>query len=338
MMKRLYRGLLLVILIALLSAVLHAFLLNFLETLTIGIVLGIIFANAFIIPDKFDAGITFALKKVLKWGIVLLGVRLNLFLLLKLGPKILGIVLCIVTIGIISAYYIGKSQNLNTKLATLLGVGSCICGASAIIAMGPVIEAEDDDVAISVSIISFLGAVGVIIYSFVAKMPWLTDLQYGIWAGSSLQGVAHALAAAGARGADSSSIEIGTLVKMSRVALLAPLSLILGFIFSKGAVGVERKRASFPKYVLYFILVSIIFSLNSQFFHIATEWSFMGFHIDLINILNEASNFFVLVAMVAMGLKVDFKSFAKNGLKALTTCGSVFLILSMTSLALIFLF
>lgn len=179
-MKKLWKGLLFVIAISIVSMVLNEYLLNFIETLTIGIILGIIITNTIGYHKSFDAGVTYSLKKILKWGIVLLGVKLN------------------------------------KKLSTLLGVGSSICGASEIVAMGPVIDADEDDTAISVAIISLLGALGVVIYSSLSYVLPLSDLEYGIWAGSSLQGVAHALARAGARGADSISMAIGTIVKMAR--------------------------------------------------------------------------------------------------------------------------
>ncbi|SHJ13113.1 conserved hypothetical integral membrane protein [Dethiosulfatibacter aminovorans DSM 17477] len=328
-MKDIYKGLLLTAIISVISIMLNASFLNFIETMTIGILLGIIVANVFRIPESFDKGISFALKKILKWGIVLLGVKLNFSLLLELGPKILLLVVSLITIAITASYFVGRAHKLNPCLSVLLGVGSSICGASAIVAIAPVIGAEDEDVAISVTVISLLGAIGVIVYSFLAQKLPLTDLQYGIWSGSSLQGVAHAIAAAGARGTDNISLEIGTLVKMSRVALLAPVALVLRSLFSKS----QERKTKFPAYVIYFILVGILFSVNDYFNFFPTACRLGDMTVDITVLLKKVSNIFILMSMVAMGLKVNFKSFESRASKALVICSFVFVLISLTSLA-----
>jgi uncharacterized integral membrane protein (TIGR00698 family) len=331
-MKDLYKGLLIVVTISLLSILLNLFVIGFVETLTISIIIGILFSNIIGIHHSLNDGINFALKKVLKWGIVLLGVKLDFTLLVSLGPKILAIILTIVLVALIISYIFGKYGKLNSKLSTLLGVGSSVCGASAIVAMGPVIDAEEEDVAISVAVISLLGALGVILYSFFAKILPITDIQYGIWAGSSLQGVAHALAAAGARGTDSLSIEIGTIVKMSRVALLGPIAIILSILFKKDT---KKNRIKFPMYVLYFLIIGIIFTLNNKFSFIVTEFDLFSIKFNIVGILKGLSNFFILMAMTAMGLKVNLKSFEKKGLRALGVCSAVFIILSLLSIGMV---
>jgi len=289
--------------------------------------------NTIGVNPKFEPGISYCLKTILKWGIVLLGVKLNFEALLDLGPYIVFIIVFLITFALILSNLFGKVFKINSKLSTLLGVGSSICGASAVVAMGPVINANEEDTAISVAVISLLGALGVIIYTSLSYLLPLSDLQYGIWSGSSLQGVAHALAAAGARGADGISMEIGTVVKMGRVALLAPVALILSLIFNKD--NKSNKKVKFPMYVLYFIIVGIIFNINSIYNIFPEKFSIMNLNIDLVNIIKKASNFFILMAMVSMGLTVNFKSFKSKGLKALYSCSILFIIISLTSLILI---
>ena len=333
-MKKLIPGLILVLLISLISMYLNATTLSFLETLTIGILIGMLVANTVGVGERFTSGITFALKKMLKWGIVLMGLKLNFSLLISLGPRILSIVVALITFALISSYWLGKRRGLGSRLAILLGVGSSICGASAIVAMGPVVGADEDDTTISVAVISLLGAIGVILYSTLSQVLPLSDLQYGIWAGSSLQGVAHALAAAGARGQDSLSMDIGTIVKMARVALLGPVALVLGYVFQRGTAE-EKARVKFPRYVLYFILVGILYTVNSHYQLVPTVFTFPTFRLDLIALLKQAGSLFILMAMVAMGLKANLKSFEHKAVKALTTTAILFLFLSVTSLAMI---
>lgn len=334
-MKKLLPGLIFVSMISIISMLLNSHLLPVIETLTIGIVVGIIISNIIGVNSKFEPGITYSLKTILKWGIVLLGVKLNFEALLNLGPYIVFIIVFLITFALILSNLFGKVFKINSKLSTLLGVGSSICGASAVVAMGPVINADEEDTAISVAVISLLGALGVIIYTSLSYLLPLSDLQYGIWSGSSLQGVAHALAAAGARGADGISMEMGTVVKMGRVALLAPVALILSLIFNKD--NKSNKKVKFPMYVLYFILVGIIFNMNSVYNIFPEKFSIMNLDIDLVNIIKKASNFFILMAMVSMGLKVNFKSFKSKGLKALYSCSILFIIIALTSLMLIML-
>lgn len=336
-MKKYIPGLLLVIIISILSMLINSYVLSFIETLTIAIILGIVYSNTIGLKDSYMPGVTFSLKKILKWGIVLLGVKLNFAMVFDLGPWIGLIVIVLMTTALILANALGKIAKLNTKLSTLIGVGSSICGASAIVAMGPVINAEEEDTAISVAVISILGALGVFVYTLLSYVLPLTDIQYGVWAGSSLQGVAHALAAAGARGAEGLSMEIGTIVKMSRVALLAPVALILSYIFNKKSTTDNQKssKVKFPTYVILFIVVGIAFSLNSAYTIIPMEFSLFNTNIDIIWLFKKASSFFILMSMVAMGLKINLKSFKTKGLKALYTCGLVFLVLSALSYILI---
>ncbi|MTI65872.1 MAG: putative sulfate exporter family transporter [Firmicutes bacterium] len=331
-MKKRIPGLILVSFLSIISILLNKYLLNFIETLTIGIVLGIVITNFFGLKEKYKPGVTFSLKKILKWGIILLGVKLNFDALLNLGPWIALIVIVIVTSALILANVFGKYAGLNSKLSTLLGVGSCICGASAIVAMGPVIDAEEDDIAISVTIISILGAVGVLLYTFLSYILPITDIQYGIWSGSSLQGVAHALAAAGARGQESVSLEIGTIVKMSRVALLAPVALILSSIFSSDKA---KKKVKFPFYVLMFIIVGIVFTINSVYSLVPLNFNLFNYNINVISLLKEISSFFILMAMISMGLKVNFKTFKSKAITSLKTCSFLFIVISLISLGLV---
>lgn len=286
-----------------------------LEALTIAIIIGMIYNNMIGTHKIFKDGVNFSLRKLLKVGIVLLGFKLNFYAILKLGPKILAMVLIYIPVALTLSILLGKKLKVNKKLSTLIGVGSCICGASAVVAMAPCIEANDDDSVIAVSIVSFLGAIGVLVYSSVAASGMdITPIQYGAWSGLSLHGVAHAIAAAFALG--DTAGEIGTFVKMTRVLMLIPVSIVLGYMFNSGSE--NSKRAKFPTYVLYFVLAGII----NSFGIIPTQ---------ITNILVKASSLFILMAMTAMGLSVDFKSIINKGMKALLVGTITFIILSSAS-------
>lgn len=284
-----------------------------LEALTIGIIIGIVYNNTIKTQTVFKKGIQFSLKKLLKLGIVLLGFKLNFNSLLKLGPKVILMVLIFVPSVLILSVLLGKLFKVQNKLATLIGVGSCICGASAVVALAPTINADDEDSVVAVSIVSFLGALGVLAYSAIAVISDISNIQYGIWSGISLHGVAHAIAAAFARGDVAG--EIGTFVKMARVVMLVPVSLSLGLIYNKG--NSSSKKAKFPMYVLYFIIAGIVSSTGIM-------------PANILKILIKSSSIFILMAMVAMGLCVDFKSIKDKGMKALLI-GSVMFLITSTS-------
>ncbi len=285
------------------------------EALTIAIVLGILYNNLVGTQQNLLPGVKFALKKLLKIGIVLLGFNLNLQVLWALGPKILILVIGYVAMALILSWLVGKVLKTPPRLATLLGVGSCICGASAVVAMAPCIDADEEDSVLAVSIVSFLGAVGVLIYSAIAVgNDSITPVQYGVWSGLSLHGVAHAIAAAFAMGEQAG--EIGTLVKMARVLMLMPVSIGLSHVYRKGDG--ESKRAGFPTYVIYFILAGII---NTMGFLPAAMVQFFG----------QMSNWMLLMAMTAMGLSVDGKSIVKRGANAGFAGIVIFVILSLGS-------
>lgn len=299
-MKERSWGLLLVFAIALLATKLSAFLEpKFqIEVLTLAIVLGIAISNVFALPKIFDKGIAFALKDILVYGIVLLGFKLNYKAILELGPSLLFWTLIYMSFVFVVIYFLNKVFKLDTKLATLIGVGSSVCGAAAVIALAPSIGADEEDSVIAVSIVSFLGAIGVILYAAIAVTPALNDLQFGVWAGLTLHGVAHALAGAFAKGAVSG--EIGTVVKMTRVLMLVPISIILSMTFHQGG---SAKRAKVPRYVWYFALVGLVNATGI-------------FPAFFVKVATELSNWFILLAMTAMGLGVHFKSIAGKGLKA----------------------
>ncbi|KDR96269.1 conserved hypothetical integral membrane protein [Peptoclostridium litorale DSM 5388] len=312
-------GLFLVIVIAYVSKGIEGVLAPYIriEALTIGILMGMAYRLAFGLGETFVGGVSFSLKKLLKAGIVLLGFKLSFGSIIELGPRLLLTVIIFVALVMALSVMIGKALGADSRLSALVGVGSCICGASAVVAMGPCIDAKEDDCILAVSVVSFWGAVGVIVYSAVAAVSGITDVQYGIWSGLSLHGVAHAIAAAFARGDDAGNI--GTVVKMARVLMLVPLSIILSAVFAGKE---EGNRAKFPMYVGYFIIAGVLSSLG-----IMPEVA-VGF-------LSSVSSWFIMMAMISMGIMVDFKQIKSRGMKSIAIGTVLFVITGPLSYALV---
>jgi len=312
-------GLALVLAVSLLASLLSDLLAPALslEALTVAIVLGMLVANTVGVGDRLRPGVRFSLKQVLKAGIVLLGFRLDIGAVLALGPRVLGMVVVYVAATLLLAWLLGRRFGLDARLAALIGVGSSICGASAVVAMAPCVGADDEEPVVAVAVISFLGALGVIVYTAVAKSTSLLDAaQYGAWSGLTLHGVAHALAAAFAMGDAAGAI--GTLVKMTRVLMLVPVSLVLtGCFRTRGAGG---EAAGFPVYVLLFVAAGVVHGLD------VVPASVAG-------LAAGASSFFILMAMTAMGLSVHFRSVARRGAAALGMGALLFAVMAAAGFA-----
>lgn len=302
--KKYLPGLLLVVSIAIGAKIAYKWVEQWikLESLSIAIILGMFINNYIRLPEVFRPGIQYALKKLLKAGIVLMGFKISVGAVMGLGIKTFAVVaICVPSVQYL-AYKLGQRFSIEEKLSVLIGVGSSICGASAIVAMSSVIDADDQDAVVSVAIVSFLGGIGVLIFSALVSMGInLTMDQYGIWSGLSMQGVAHAIAAAFAMGDGAG--EVGTIVKMTRVLMLVPVSLYLSHRYGTKKDG-DQNRAKMPGYVLLFIGV---IALNS-----------IGFLPALVvDIMKKTSSFLILMAMTGMGLSIKFSEIFKKGKDAL---------------------
>lgn len=278
------------------------------EGITISILLGMLTVNLFRLPESTKPGIQFSLKKILKYGIVLLGFKLQFDTVMTLGPSVLGVVVLFVPVVILLAYLVSKYMKLDNKLGVLIGVGTGICGASAVVAMAPVIDAKEEDGIIAVSVVSLLGSVGVLVYMLLQSVFNIDATLYGLWSGLSLHGVAHAVAAAFAGGEVAG--EVGVLVKMARVLMLIPVSIVLSYMF-----GGKSKKINVPVYIVLFVVMAII---NTVF----------TIPEGLLNVLKETSSLFIMMAMTAMGLSVKFIDLKQSGIKALVVGTVLFLVTS----------
>jgi uncharacterized integral membrane protein (TIGR00698 family) len=334
----------------LLSGLLKPYLL--LEPLVLGILLGIALTAVLGQRPALKPGVTFSSKQLLELAIVLLGFKLSFTKLATLGgPALLGVVLFVPLI-VLAAVPLGRLFRLPPKLAVLIGVGSGICGSSAIAAVAPVIGADDEDAALAVSGLSVLGAAAVLLAAAFSHAVALSDTQWGVWAGLSMQAVPNALAAAFAR--SEAAGDVGTMVKMARVALLAPIALGLAWWFRHtGSAGLQTRSSTadisrepggdgkvssaargkdatlksrapanpgVPLYVVLFILAG---ALNS------TGWLPSA----LSSACAQASALLMVVAMSALGLGVDFASLKKRAGPAFAMSTLLFLLVAMSAYA-----
>lgn len=281
------------------------------DTLLTGLLVGILIKNSKIPLNRLEKGVKFSGKHILEFAVMLMGASIFLPDLFENGIKIfLVIVLGIIGSMLISFFVGHKLFNLDKKLATLVGVGNSICGNSAVAVVAPVINANSTQIGAAIGISAILGATQIILLPLLVPVFGLGDFQYGIVAGLSVYAVAQVVAASSI--ISPLSADVATLVKLTRVILLAPLVLVIRFFFKTESENTNNKDVVknilkfLPWFVIGFIILSILRSSE-----------IINKDIGL-DIRNYAKFLFVL-SMVAIGLTVDLKEIAKVGPKVAIT-------------------
>ncbi len=301
-----------------------------LGSLTIALLIGITWRTVAGLPQTYRAGVQFSAKKLLRYGIILTGVRLNFGLVASSGLQVLVLDTLLITFGILFIPWLARKFGLPSGLALLLGVGQSICGASAVGAAASLTpDATEDDVSLAVAICGLVGTLGVLIYVFSVQIFGLPARFYGLISGSTLHEIAQVVAAGPAGG--SGAADLAMVVKLTRVMLLAPVAVLLALSFAwkaqrgKGQTrsnSFDWKKIPVPWFVFGFLAVG---ALNS------TGWLAK----DLTNVVLQISIFLMVMAMGAMGLNVDLEVIRKTGLKTLGVSILAFTIFAGVSLLLI---
>lgn len=270
------------------------------------ILIGIIVKNTVGISNTFNLGLNFAVKKLLKFAVILLGVSLNLNAILKIGQQSLLVVLASVILGIGLTVLFGKLLKLDKTLTLMIGVGTSICGATAISCVKGILEAKDDETAYAISTIVFFNLMAFFVYPVVGHFFQFGALPFGIWAGTAVHDTSSAVAVGFAYSNEAG--EIATTVKLARTLFLLPLIMILPFLMNnrkKGSVKESIKNA-FPWFIVWFLLMSIFNSIG---------WV----PVKVQDISNDAAKFMIVMVMGAVGMQVNLKGFAKLGIKPFLT-------------------
>jgi len=286
--------------------------------LIIGIVLGMIFANK--LKDRFlqkyNAGIVYSTRTILRLGIVLYGFRLTLQNVQDIGFFAVLVSITIIFSTFSFGYFLGtKVLKIDKEITILTCAGSSICGAAAVLAAEPVVGAKSYKSAIAVSTVVLFGTISMFLYPFLYKLAYIPfDKEtMGIFIGATLHEVAHVVGAGNAISDVTSSTAI--IVKMIRVMLLAPFLIILSFFVLKGAkdkVKNKKTQITIPWFAVLFIIVVCFNSLN--FLPDAT-----------INTINYIDTFLLTMAMFALGMETSFDKFKNVGFKLVLLAFILFL-------------
>ncbi len=322
-----------------------------LEPVMIAIILGIALGNLWKLPKLLQPGIKFSVKKLLPLGIVLLGARLNFGEMMKLGLTglLLSALETCVAMGLLLA--LSRWLRLPGKLGTLLGVGTAICGGTAIVATAPVIEAEDKDVSFSVATVTLLGLMAMFLLPIIGHYLNLNSRQFGVWAGLAIHQTPQVIAAGYAyspNGADYTpeAGDTATIVKMTRVCLLAPVVFLIGLLYARskarenGGVGVRRINYLhlFPMFVLGFVALALLNTLGMLPDMTLRKAAFLapGAHtFTLASVADQVSKFCIIISMAGVGLETKVAAMRQTGLKPLGASFFAVLVVTVMVLALI---
>lgn len=287
-------------------------------SILIGMIISLI-SPKFTQPPILVGGIKFTSKKILQWAVIILGFSLNLNTIAVVGAKSLPVIICTVSASLIVAFIMMKILKVNSKTACLIGVGSSICGGSAIAATAPVIEAEDSDVARSVSVIFFFNILAALIFPVFGYSIGLGTEGFAVFAGTAVNDTSSVTAAASTAESiynTSGILSAAVTVKLTRTLAIIPITLCLAFYRTRKAKksntdnGQFSFKKIFPWFILYFIGASIITTLVG----LIPESAFTVFYNNnFIEITKWLAKFFIAMAMAGIGLNNNIVDLIKNG-------------------------
>lgn len=270
--------------------------------------------------SKAQAGIGFCAKAVLQCAVVLLGFGLNLSTIAKVGATSLPIILSTIAISLIMSFLLCKLLRIPSKTATLVGVGSSICGGSAIAATAPVIDADDSEVAQSISVIFLFNVIAALVFPTLGGLIGLTNDGFALFAGTAVNDTSSVTAAASTwdslHKTGGTVLESATIVKLTRTLAIIPITLVLALVRMRkekkagetGTSGVSFRKI-FPMFILYFVLASVVTTLVN----VLLTGSALETANTIFGGLKELSKFFIVLAMAAIGYNTDLVKLVKTG-------------------------
>lgn len=278
--------------VALLARLASRWLPSTISEVLVAVLLGILVANALPLPAAVSPGVRFAVQRVLRLGIILLGARLSLGAVVAIGGGALGLVVATMAAAFSAALLIGRAAHVPPRLALLIGVGTAVCGNSAIVATAPVVKAEEREVSFAVATITLFGTLAVFAFPLLGLWLGLDDVVFGLWSGIAVNDTSQVVAASSAY--SPVARDVATVVKLVRNALMAPLIVLIAWWWhrdgSSGAETVGRSvRTAVPLFVLGFLALASLRSVGAIG---AAEAA----------VLDEVAKVCILVALTAVGL------------------------------------
>ena len=300
----------------------------------ISILLGMVVALFLKDRSQLEDGIKFTSKKVLQWAVVLLGFGMNLTVVLETGKQSLPIIVSTITVSLVIAFVLHKVMKIPGNISTLVGVGSSICGGSAVAATAPVIDADDEEVAQAISVIFLFNILAAIIFPLLGTLiGFSTDSgdAFGIFAGTAVNDTSSVTAAAatwdGMYNLGTQTLDKAVTVKLTRTLAIIPITLVLAFIRTRISKEDGKKvsmKKIFPFFILYFVAASIITTVAIS----------LGVSSSVFSPFKTISKFMIVLAMAAIGLNTDIVKLVKTGGKPIVLGGCCWVGITVVSLLL----
>jgi uncharacterized integral membrane protein (TIGR00698 family) len=294
------------------------------EAVMMALILGMVVSNLVALPKWLSPGIKFCVKKLLPLGIIFLGARLNFYDVVKEGITGAGMALLETAVAFTLLLWLSKVFKLPRKLGLLLGVGTAICGGTAIVATAPVLEAEEKDVVFGVATVTLLGLIAMFLLPVLAHSMHMSDKAFGYWAGLAIhqtpQVVASGYSYSDAAGATA------TTVKLARVCLLAPVVFIVGLLNARGErkeIGAVAKKKinylqMFPMFVFGFLAFALARTLGwlpDLHFSDPKFFTVPAANPHLADWLQKLSTWCIIISMAGVGLETRFHAMKQTGAK-----------------------
>ena len=275
-----------------------------------GMILTLLLAD----KTRFQPGIAYTSKKILQYAVILLGFGLNLSEIAKVGAKSLPIICSTIATSLIISFVLYKLLKMPANISTLVGVGSSICGGSAIAATAPVIGADDEEIAQSISVIFLFNVLAALLFPTFGGAIGLSNEGFGLFAGTAINDTSSVTAAASTwdtlHGTNGAVLEYATIVKLTRTLAIIPITLTLAFWrtwqVKRGgnpSSGTFDLKKIFPFFILFFVLASVITTLSTSF----------GVPSAFFQPFKELSKFFIILAMAAIGLNTNIVKLVRTG-------------------------
>ncbi|MBU6298740.1 MAG: YeiH family putative sulfate export transporter [Alphaproteobacteria bacterium] len=289
----------------------------------LAIVIGIAFHNFIGTPARAKAGVTFSLRRILRFAIILLGLQLTAEQVAEVGIAGVSVIMVVLTGTFVFTTWLGRMLGIERKLVELIAAGTSICGASAVIATNTVTNAPDEDVAYAVACVTVFGSIAMFCYPLLEGLLHLPPHAYGLWAGSSIHEIAQVVAAAYQDGKQAG--DFATIAKLSRVMMLAPVVISLG-LMNRIPPHEGGRHPSRPVPMPWFVLGFIALVGVNSVVAIPTEPKAA---------IVAATSFLLSVALAAMGLETDIRKLRAKGLRPLFLGLGAFLFIAGFSLMLV---
>ncbi len=273
------------------------------------LLLGFIIANVITLPQKVNPGIQFSEKKVLGWAIALMALQLN-FNKFDLSLWLIPLLLIAIFFALALGSRIARFFGVMNSCGYMIGVGTAICGASAIAAVSPLLDTRPHETGVSIGVVNLLGTAGMVLLPMLVLALGLSPSEAGVLIGGSLQAVGQVVGAGYAVG--DATGEIATLVKLGRVLLLGPVVLFTAFAMRKRSAQVDRKKV-LPGFIIAFIILLLITNIAP----VPQHWLVYTHNLD---------KALLTIAMAAIGMQIRLRDLLKQGPKALLLGALIFAI------------